>query len=134
MSPFAGDPGRAEQFGHRGIAKPQKKRTLQHHGHLFDQAPSARFEVILILERLLEEIGRTVLSCVHSARQLDLGEERGYRLWLTLHGPQHVERVDVAGTFPDRIERRLAVEEGAGTHSLQLSLNRATNGTPSSRA
>ncbi len=47
---------------------------------------------------------------VRAGGELDLGEQRLEALGLARDRAQHVERVDVAGALPDRVDRALAVE------------------------
>ena len=47
----------------------------------------------------------------------ELGEQRVDRRGLALRGAQHVEAHHVAGAFPDRIERRFAIERAAAALS-----------------
>ena len=55
------------------------------------------------------EVG--VEARVAAGRQLALGQERRQALGLLDHRAQHVERGDVARALPDRVQRRVAVEQ-----------------------
>src|SRR5256885_6926852 len=46
--------------------------------------------------------------------QLHLSKVRRHGIWVALHCTQHIERVDVARAFPDRIERCFAIQAGEG--------------------
>ena len=59
-------------------------------------------------ERVLD---RPVQAGVAAPGPADLGDPGVEHLGLAAEGAQHVERVDVAGALPDRVQRRLAVEQ-----------------------
>src|SRR2546429_1224930 len=55
---------------------------------------------------------RLVESSVGAFCQLHLSKVRRHGIWVALHCTQQSERIDVARAYPDRIERRFAIQAG----------------------
>ena len=112
------EPRRAEHVGDLGGREPHQQRALEHRGHPPGQPAGADLErAEPSASPSIEPSRARVSSIARSSRasrapgQADLGDPGVQDLGLAGQRPEDVEGVDVAGALPDRVERRLAVEE-----------------------
>ena len=53
---------------------------------------------------------RGVVTTIHSLSKAEFIEKGGYAIWLALHRAEDVQADNVAGTFPNPVERGLTIE------------------------
>jgi hypothetical protein len=100
-----------------------EQRALQGKCQILDQPPGAELAGVdplgcirisigkQCIELLLDTMEVGVEAGVGPGAELALSQEPGQALRLTHDRPQDVERRDVARSLPDRVQRRIAVEQ-----------------------
>ena len=99
------------------------------HGEPFDRGACPRLAVGAG-ERLADESRRLLRARQIAAGAHQIAEHRARRLAFARKRAQHVEAHDVARAFPDRVDRRLAIEPRAAASPRR---SRCRRGTPSPR-
>ena len=108
MAPVSREPRSAEGVGDGAGSVADEQGALQRQREGLDQP--ARLGLLWICELRLGGIEVGVQPPVRAAGSAQLVEQRPGGLRLLGERPQHVEADHVARTFPDGVERRLAVE------------------------
>ena len=99
------EPRAQERLGYCGGAVASKRRRGRQRCELADRDPRGGFAFELVLR-----LEQRTLSPGHRRRFARHSSENVGGLLVALERAQHVEAHDIAGAFPDRIDRRLAIE------------------------
>lgn len=89
---------------------PHQQRALQDQGEPLDDPAGPQLDVVVVGQLGLHAAYGGVEPGVGAGRGGDLGLERRHDLGFPGEGAQHVQRGDVAGALPDRVQRGLAEE------------------------
>src|ERR1700680_154766 len=109
-APIAAQTRRAEGIGRGGRRVPDQQRSLKEQRHALDRTPRSRLDPRRAAGEVLAQRREGAIEMrVGTARERDLGEVRVEAVRRFGERAQQIERVDVPGTFPDRVDRRLAI-------------------------
>jgi hypothetical protein len=104
------EPRGTERIRHRGWSVSDQQHTLQDHSNMFRNSPRMDFLVQGSMETALQPVDCSIEAAIGAAGRIHFGEQHLDGSRLLSQRAEDIETDDIAGTFPNAVERSLPVK------------------------